>query len=201
MEKLKLEVGTEYPIAMVDAIIETQTSRDPSPPIVLATLLNPIHTIDMVAKDGINIQPCIEVVYNVNQNVSHDNMVSKSVGTLKDPGLSIAAPSTPYSPVVVPPNHLGVGLNVMEMLWCILNSKMLKELHEMLFAQVCQEQGEQRGASSFVEGLLPKDFLRVPESRKGGQCEVIEYAYNLRNIAQFLATAAPSLLEATLGLQ
>jgi chromosome segregation ATPase len=41
--------------------------------------------------------------------------------------------------------------------------------------------------------------LRVPESSKGGQREVIEHAYNLRNIAQLLATATPSLLEATLG--
>jgi hypothetical protein len=39
----------------------------------------------------------------------------------------------------------------------------------------------------------------VPESRKGGQREVIEYAYNLRSIVQFLATATPSLLEAVLG--
>jgi hypothetical protein len=97
---------------------------------------------------------------------------------------------------------MGVGLNVMEMLRYMPNSKMLKELLEMsmLFAQVCREQGERRGASPFAEGLLPKDFLRVPELRKGRQCEVLEYVYNLRNIAQFLATATPSLLEATLGL-
>ena len=61
------------------------------------------------------------------------------------------------------------------------------------------KQGEQRSASAFAKGLLSKDFLRVPKSKKGGQCEVIEYAYNLRSIAQFLATAIPSLLEATLG--
>jgi hypothetical protein len=47
--------------------------------------------------------------------------------------------------------------------------------------------------------LLPEDFLRVLESRKGGQREVIEYAYNLRNTAQFLATAILSLLEVVLG--
>jgi seryl-tRNA synthetase len=41
--------------------------------------------------------------------------------------------------------------------------------------------------------------LRVPESKKSGQREVIEYAYNLRSIAQFLATATPSLLEVALG--
>jgi hypothetical protein len=41
--------------------------------------------------------------------------------------------------------------------------------------------------------------LRVPKSRKGRQREVIEYAYNLRSIVQFLATVAPSLLEEALG--
>jgi hypothetical protein len=35
-----------------------------------------------VAKDGINIQPRVEVVHNVEQNVSHGNMVSKPAGTL-----------------------------------------------------------------------------------------------------------------------
>jgi hypothetical protein len=81
------------------------------------------------------------------------------------------------------------------------NSKTLKELLEFstVFAQMCREHGEQRDASPFTEGLLPEDFLKVPESRKGGQCEVIEYAYNLRSIVQFLATATPSLLEAALG--
>ena len=69
----------------------------------------------------------------------------------------------------------------------------------MQFVQLCQEQGEQRGASPFAKGLLPKDFLRVPKSRKGGQHEVIEYVYSLKSIAQFLATATPSLLEVALG--
>jgi chromosome segregation ATPase len=41
--------------------------------------------------------------------------------------------------------------------------------------------------------------LRVPKSRKGEQREVIEYAYNLRNIAQFLATVVLSLLEVAPG--
>jgi hypothetical protein len=41
--------------------------------------------------------------------------------------------------------------------------------------------------------------LRVPESSKGGQREVIEHTYNLRSIAQLLTTATPSLLEAVLG--
>jgi hypothetical protein len=64
---------------------------------------------------------------------------------------------------------------------------------------MCGEQGEQRGASPFAKGLLPEDFLRVPKSRKGEQREVIEYAYNLSSIAQFLETATPSLLEEALG--
>jgi hypothetical protein len=64
---------------------------------------------------------------------------------------------------------------------------------------MCWEQGEQRGASPFAKGLLLEDFLRVPESRKGGQCEVIEYTYNLRSITQFLATATWSLLKVALG--
>jgi hypothetical protein len=45
----------------------------------------------------------------------------------------------------------------------------------------------------------PEDFLRVSGSRKGEQREVIEYAYNLRSIAQFLATSTPILLEVALG--
>jgi hypothetical protein len=40
--------------------------------------------------------------------------------------------------------------------------------------------------------------LRILESSKRGQREVIEYAYNLRSIAQLLATATPGLLEAAL---
>jgi hypothetical protein len=96
---------------------------------------------------------------------------------------------------------MDVGLDVMEMLWNMPNSKTLKELLEfsMVFAQMCQEQGERRDVSPFAEGLLHKDFLRVPESSKGGQREVIEYAYNLRSIAQLLATATPCLLEAAMG--
>ena len=81
------------------------------------------------------------------------------------------------------------------------NNKMLEELLEMniLFTQLCQEQGEQRGASPFIEGVLSKAFLRVLESRKGRQREAIGYAYNLRSIPQFLATTTPSLLEVALG--
>jgi hypothetical protein len=96
---------------------------------------------------------------------------------------------------------VGVGLDVMEMLRNMPNSETLKELLEFstVFAQMCRGQGERIGASPFAEGLLPKDFLRVPESSKGRQCEVIEYAYNLRTIAQLLATATPSLLEAAMG--
>jgi hypothetical protein len=89
----------------------------------------------------------------------------------------------------------------MEMLRNMPNSEMLKELLEFstVFARMCRGQGEQRGASPFAEGLLSEDFLRVPESSKGGQREVIEYAYNLRSIAQLLATATLGLLEASLG--
>jgi hypothetical protein len=201
VEKPELEVGTKCPIAMVDAVIEKLTGADPSPPTTLATLPNPIHTTNTVATDAINIQPRVEVVHNVEQNVGHDDTVSKLVGTLQDPGLSVAAPSTSHSPVDIPPNHVGVGLDIMEMLWNMPNNEMLKELLEFstIFAQMCREQGEQRGASPFAEGLLPEDFLRVLESRKGEQREVIEYAYNLRSIPQFLTTATQSLLEAALG--
>jgi hypothetical protein len=82
VEKPKLEVGTECPIAMVDAVIEKLTSTNPSPPTAPATLLNPIHTTDLVATDAINIQPCVEVVHNVEQNVGHNDTVSKPPGTL-----------------------------------------------------------------------------------------------------------------------
>jgi hypothetical protein len=186
---------------MVDAVIEKLTGADPSPPTAPAMLPNPIHTTDTVVNDAINIQPRLEVVHNVEQNVGHDDTVSKPAGTLQDLGPSIATPSTLHSPVGVPPDHVGVGLDVMEMLQNMPKNETLKELLEFstVFAQMCREQGKQRGASPLAEGLLPEDFLRVPESRKGGQHEVIEYAYNLRTIAQFLATATPSLLEATLG--
>jgi hypothetical protein len=41
--------------------------------------------------------------------------------------------------------------------------------------------------------------LRVPELRKGGKYEVIEYVHNLKTIAQVLACTTLSLLEAALG--
>jgi hypothetical protein len=121
-------VGTECPIAMVDAVIEKLTSTDPSPPTAPATLPNPIHTINMVATDAINIQPRVEVVHNVEQNVGHDDMVPKPAGTLQDPSPSVAAPSTPHSPIGVPPNHVGVGLDIMELLD-----------FRTLFVQTCRE--------------------------------------------------------------
>jgi hypothetical protein len=75
-------VGTESPIAVVGAVIEKLTGVDPSPPTTPATLPNPVHTIDMVATDAINIQPRVEVVHNVEQNVGHDDTVPKPMGTL-----------------------------------------------------------------------------------------------------------------------
>jgi hypothetical protein len=164
-------------------------------------LLNPIHTIDAVATDAINIQPRVEVLHNVEQNIGHDDMVPKPAGTLQDPGPSVAVPSIPHSPVGVPPDHVGVGLDIMEMLRNMPNSETLKELMEFstVFAQMCRESGERRGVSPFAKGLLSKDFLRVPKSSKRRQREVIEYAYNLRSIAQLLATATLGLLEAALG--
>jgi hypothetical protein len=72
VEKPKFEMGTEYPIAMVDAVIEKLTYADPSPSTIPPMLPNPIHTTDTVGKDsmsvgkdGINIQPRVEVVYSV----------------------------------------------------------------------------------------------------------------------------------------
>jgi hypothetical protein len=141
MKKPKLEVGTKCPIAMVDVVIEKLIGADPSPPTKPTTLPNLIHTTDTMATDAINIQPCIVVVHNVEQNVGHDDTASKSMGTLQDPGFSIAAPSTPHSPVGVPVVHVGEGLDVMEMLWNMPNSETLKELLEFstVFAQKCRE--------------------------------------------------------------
>ena len=51
----------------------------------------------------------------------------------------------------------------------------------------------------FTEGLLPEDFLRVLESSKSGQHEVIEHTYNLKSFAQLLATTTLGLLEGALG--
>jgi hypothetical protein len=197
VEKHELEVGTKSPIAVLDAVIEKLISVDPSPPTVPATLSNPVHTTDAVATDAINIQPRVEVVHNV----GHDDTVPKPAGTLQDLGPSVAAPSIPHSPIGVPPNHVGVGLDVMEMLRNMPNSETLKELLEFstTFAIMCRDSGERRGAPPFAEDLLPEDFLRVLESSKGGQREVTKYAYNLRNIAQLLATATPGLLEAAMG--
>ena len=96
---------------------------------------------------------------------------------------------------------MDVGLDIIEILQNMPNSETLKELLEFstMFVQMCWEQGEQRGASPFTEGLLLKDFLKVSELSKGGQREVIYYSYNLKSIAQLLATATPGLLEVALG--
>jgi hypothetical protein len=138
VEKPELGVDTECPIVVVDAVIEKLTGVDPSPPTAPTMLPNPIHTTDAVATDAINIQPRVEVVHNVEQNVGHDDTVPKPVGTLQDLGPSVAVPSIPHSPVGVPPNHVGVGLDVMEMLRNMPNSETLKELLEFstVFAQM-----------------------------------------------------------------
>jgi hypothetical protein len=140
VEKPELEVGTKSPIAVVDAVIEKLIGVDPSPPTAPATLPNLVHTTDAVATDAINIQPRVEVVHNVEQNVGHDDTVPKPAGTLQDPGLSVAALSIPHSPIGVPPDHVGVGLDVMEMLWNMPNSETLKELLEFstTFAKMCR---------------------------------------------------------------
>jgi hypothetical protein len=65
VEKPELEVGTESPIVVVDAVIEKLTGVDPSPPTAPTMLPNPIHTTDAVATDAINIEPHIEVVHYV----------------------------------------------------------------------------------------------------------------------------------------
>ena len=186
---------------MVDAVIEKLTNIDPCPPTSPITLPNPVHTFDVVAMDSINIQPRVEVVHNVEYYIGHDDMVPKLAGTLQDRGPSIATPSTLHFLVGIPPDHVGVGLNVIEMLWNMPNRKTLKELLEfsMMFVQMCQENGKRRGAPHFTEGLLPEDFVRVSESSKGGQREVVEHAYNLRSIAQLLAITTPGLLEVALG--
>jgi hypothetical protein len=126
VEKPELEVVTESPIAVVDGVIEKLTSVDPSPPTAPATLPNPVHTIDAVATDAINIQPRVEVVHNVEQNVGHDDTVPKPAGTLQDPGPSVAAPSIPHFLIGVPPDHVDVGLDVMEMLRNMPNIETLK---------------------------------------------------------------------------
>jgi hypothetical protein len=139
VEKPELEVNTKSPIAVVDAVIEKLIGVDSSPPTAPAMLPNPIHTSDVVATDAINIEPRVEVVHNVEQNVGHDDTVPKPAGTIQDPSPSVAAPSIPHSPVGVPPDHVGVGLDVMEMLRNMPNSKTLKELLEfsMAFVQMC----------------------------------------------------------------
>jgi hypothetical protein len=65
VEKPKLGVGTECPIAVVDVVIEKLTIVDLSLLTAPATLPNPVHTTNAVVTDAINIQPCVEVVHNV----------------------------------------------------------------------------------------------------------------------------------------
>jgi hypothetical protein len=77
VEKPELGVGTECSNAVVDAVIKKLTGVDPSPPTTPTTLPNLVHTTD-----AINIQPCVEVVHNVEQNVGHDDTVPKLAGTL-----------------------------------------------------------------------------------------------------------------------
>ena len=138
MVKPKLEVGTKCPISMVDVVIEKLIGADPSPPTKPTTLPNLIHIINTMATDAINIQPCVEVVHNVEQNIGHDNTASKPVGTLQDPDLSIVAPSTLHSSIGILIDHVGEGLDVMEMLWNMPSSETLKELLEFstVFAQI-----------------------------------------------------------------
>jgi hypothetical protein len=141
VEKPELEVGTECPIAMVDVVIEKLIGADPSPPTALPVLPNPIHTTNTVAMNGINIQPRVEVVHNVEQNVGHDDTVSKPAGTVRDLGPSVVASSTLHSPIGIPPDHVGVGLDIMDMLPSMPNSETLKELlaMSMFFVQLCRE--------------------------------------------------------------
>jgi hypothetical protein len=158
VEKPELEVGTESPIAVVDAVIEKLIGVDPSPPTTPAMLPNPVHTTDAMATDAINIQPRVEVVHNVKQNVGHDDTVPKPEGTLQDPGPSVAVPSILYSPIGVPPDHVGVGLDVMEMLRNMPNSETLKELLEFstTFVKICRDSGERRGAPPNRRGLITR---------------------------------------------
>ena len=116
IEKPKVEVGTNSPIVIVDAVIEKLTSVDPSPPTAPTLLLNPIHTTNMVAMDAINEQPRVQVVHNVKQNVGHDDTVSKPRETLQDPSPSVVKSSILYFPVGILADHVGVGPDVMEML-------------------------------------------------------------------------------------
>ena len=80
-------------------------------------------------------------MHNVEQSVSHDDTVPKPAGTLEDPGSSVAAPITLHFLIGVPLDHIGVGLNVMEMLRSMSNRETLKELMEMSMqlVQLCQE--------------------------------------------------------------
>ena len=82
VEKLEVEVGTESPIAVVDAVIKKLTGVDPPPPTVPALPPNPTHTTNMEVTDAINKQPRVQVVHNVEQNVGHDDTVPKPAGTL-----------------------------------------------------------------------------------------------------------------------
>jgi hypothetical protein len=158
VEKPELEVGTESPIAEVDAVIEKLTGVDPSPPTAPTTLPNPVHTTDAVATDAINIQPRVEFVHNVEQNVGHDDMIPNLSATLQDPGPSVATSSIPHSPIGVPPDHVGVGLDVMEMLRNMPNSETLKELLEFstTFVKICRDSGERRGAPPNRRGLITR---------------------------------------------
>jgi hypothetical protein len=96
------------------------------------------------------------------------------VGISEDPGSSVAAPTTPHSPMGVPLDHIGVGLNVMEMLRSMSNNETLKESLECStqWVQLCIEKGEQSNAFS-NDGFFYEDFGRIVELELGRIREVI----------------------------
>jgi hypothetical protein len=169
VEELKLQVVAERSTESVDAIIATVACGDPFPHNALPTLQNPTHVIHMVVEDGIKkIQPHLEVVHKVKENVCKSNAVSKQVGISEDLGPSAVAPTPLHPSVNVLLNQMDVGSEVVEMIRSMSNNKTLKELLECStqWAQLCSKKGEQSG-DSLCTSLFLEDFLRMPKIEKG----------------------------------
>jgi hypothetical protein len=63
-----------------------------------------IHIAHMVPEDGVNIQPHLEIVHKVRENLYQSNAVFKLVDILGDLGPTVATPILPHSEVHVSPD-------------------------------------------------------------------------------------------------
>jgi hypothetical protein len=95
VEETKFKEGIKNSIELVDVIIAMVVCGDPSPHNALPTLENPTHIFHAMAKNGINMQPCLKDVYKEKINLCQSHAIFKLVGISEDPNSSISKnPST-----------------------------------------------------------------------------------------------------------